>query len=131
VHLVEIDDVGLEPLEARFRLLDDMEAGEPVIVGAVADLEANLGGDHGALAALLGHDLADDLFGDAAIVDIGGVEQIDTGIEAQVDLALGAGDVGIADLGAAAEGHGAHGDGGDLEPRTAQETVFHMILPQD
>ena len=65
MHDVEVDVVGLEPAEAGFAGFDDMVAGRPAVVRAVAHREGLLGRDQGAVALalerpgeeLLGHPL--------------------------------------------------------------------------
>ena len=62
-------------------------------------------------------------------IDVGGVEDIDAGVEADVDEARGFGDVGVApgleEFVAAAERAGAEAENGDLQTRIAELSVFH------
>jgi len=71
---------------------------EPGVVGAVAHRHARLCGDEDAVAASLER-LADELLGQAGRVDVGGVDQVDARVEAAVDLAAGAGEIGVAGVG--------------------------------
>src|SRR5262249_8739445 len=50
MHLVEVDMIGPETLEAGFRLLDDMPAREAPIVRPLAHREADFGRDERAIA---------------------------------------------------------------------------------
>jgi len=77
--------------------------------------------------------LSDDLLGQAARVRVGGVDEVDAGIEGHRDLPSGAIDIGISDdrcPARSAEGHRAKGEGRDSEPRPAELPIFHAaILP--
>ena len=61
-------------------------------------------------------------------VDVGGVDEVDAGVEAHVDLARRAGGVGVADRGevaAPAEGHGAEREDGDAQAGASEVSMFH------
>ena len=127
VHLVEVDVVRAHAAQARLAGADDVVAREPGVVGAVAHRHARLGGEQHAVAAAA-QGAPDDLLGEAAGVDVGGVDQVDARLEAHVDLAGRAFDVGRADVGelvAAAEGHGAEGEGGHPETRAPELAIVH------
>ena len=72
---------------------------------------------------------AEDVFGEAVGVDVGGVEEVDAGFDADVDEAGGFCDVGGApgfeEFVAAAEGAGAEAEDGDFEAGVAELSVFH------
>ena len=91
----------------------------------------DLGGDE-RLVALALERLAQDLLRAAVGVDVGGVEQVDAGLEADVHQPRGLGDVGCAPglekLVAAAERAGAKAENGNLEAGASQKTVFHGRL---
>jgi hypothetical protein len=83
--------------------------------------------------AIFTQHFAEDFFGDPGIVDIGGVVEIYTRIEAHIDLSCRICLAGIADLGAAAEGHGAHGQDRDFQSRPSEVAIFHdhsSFVPQ-
>jgi hypothetical protein len=86
VHLVEIDDVGLQPPQGSLGFLDDPRLAGVAKRLAVLPVQSDLGGDVDALApAPLGQRLADDFLGTAEAVDRRGVDQIDAAIERGVD----------------------------------------------
>ena len=60
-----------------------------------------LRGDQHVALALAAERLADDLLGDAGGIDIGGVDEVDAGIDAEVDLPARVVEAGGADLGKA------------------------------
>ena len=131
MHLIEVDDVGAQALEARLAFADEVPAGEAAIVRALAHRKARLGRDQHAGLALRSHRLAEQLFGPAAGIDIGGVDQIDAGVGDDVDQPAHFVERDVADFGEvslAAEGHGAHRQHRDLEARIAQLPVFHRPL---
>ena len=128
MDLVEVDDVGLEPLEARLAGIDEMVARQAAVIRAIAHRKPRLGGDEYVALALAAERLADDLLRGAARIDIGGVDQVDAGVEAEVDLAARLGEADIADLGEgalAAHRHGAHGEHRHFEAGPAEQAVFH------
>ena len=74
------------------------------------------------LRPVLQEHLAHDVLGQPAGVDVGGVDEVDPGLQAHVDLPSGLVHIGRADAGepaAAAERHRAHGERGDPQARTA------------
>ena len=58
---IDVDDIGLEPLQAPFAFADQMMARQAFVVGAVADPHARLGGDKHIVLTLAAERLADDL----------------------------------------------------------------------
>ena len=96
-----------------------------------AGLAEDLGGDHDAVARYLEvlEGLAGDLLGQPARIDVGGVDEVDAGVERLADQALGVGLLEVADLApyalAAAEGHGAEAEFGDEKAGAAQGMVAH------
>ena len=80
VDLVEVDPVGAEAAQAGFALLDDPAARVAELVRAVAHRAVHLGREHDLVAAAFER-LADDLLGLAARVDVGGVDEVDAGVE--------------------------------------------------
>lgn len=65
------------------------------MVGIVVEGPADLGGQHDVVAAAIER-LADDLLGLAGGVDVGGVDEVDAGVEGGVDDADGVVVVGVA-----------------------------------
>src|ERR1700690_3767316 len=98
------------------------------IVGAVAHGESGFGGDEKAVA-FTGDSFAEDFFGEAAGVDVCGVEEVDAGFEADVNEARGFGDVtgapGFEKFVAAAERAGAETENGNLQAGMAELSEFH------
>src|SRR5690606_7789008 len=120
VELVEVDVVRLEPLEAGVHGPADVDRGELVVVGpdlAVgAHVPVHLGGDDDLVppAAALGEPVADDALGAALVltpaVDVGGVEEVDPGVQRRVYDGVAAGLVGLR-----TEVHRAEDESADLE----------------
>ena len=118
-----------EPLQAGLAGADQMMARGPAVVRPLAHGKARLGGDQHAALALAPQRLADDLLRGAGRIDIGRVDQIDPGIDAEIDLPARLLHADIAHLGEvplAAHGHGAEGDGGDLQAGAAEQAIFHV-----
>ena len=102
-------------------------AGEAGVVGPVAHRHPRLGRQQHVVAAVAQR-APDDLLRCAGGVHVGRVDQVHAGVEAHVDLAAGAVDIGAADvreLAAAAEGHRAEREGRDAEAGAAELAVFH------
>jgi hypothetical protein len=103
-------------------------------LGPLAHRIARLGSDEHAALARAAERLADNFFRSAGGIDIGGVDQIDAGINDKIDEAAHVGEPNIADLGEAAlapESHRPHRQRGDLEARIAKPAVFHEISLSD
>ena len=84
VHLVEVDPVGAQAPQRALDLADDPAARDAALVGVVAHRSPELRGQDDVVAAALER-LADDLLGLAGRVDVGGVDEVDAGIEGAVD----------------------------------------------
>src|SRR5690606_17615894 len=84
VHLVEVDVVGAQAPQAVLAGPHDPapRVAGPVGVGPHGPVE--LGGDHQVVAPA-GDGLAQDLLGLAGRVDVGGVDEVDAGVEGGVD----------------------------------------------
>src|SRR5205823_428852 len=88
VHLVQIDAIGLEPAEAAFARLADMQGAAAAIVHASAHTALVFGGEDDLLALVTvgGEPAAEDLLRDAFVrfsaappsVDVGGVPEVDS-----------------------------------------------------
>ena len=70
----------LEPPQRVLDLGDDPAAGDAALVGVLAHRAPELGGQHDVVAAALER-LADDLLRLAGGVDVGGVDEVDPGVE--------------------------------------------------
>src|SRR5580704_4056292 len=130
VHVVDVDVIDRESAEAGFAGLDEMLARGAEVVRAVAHRESGFGGDENAVA-FAADGFAEDFFGEAAGVDIGSVEEIDAGFEANVDESRSFGDVagtpGFEKFVAAAKGAGAETENGNLQAGMAELSEFHNI----
>jgi hypothetical protein len=72
--------------------------------------------------------LAENLFRESGGVDIRGVEEVDAGVDAKVDLAACAREIRRARLGEVAlpaEGHRSETQSGNLESRATELTIVH------
>jgi hypothetical protein len=110
VHLVQVDVIGAQAAQAGLAAGDDVVKGQAGVVRAVAHGHPDLGGEQ-QLVPAAPQDLAHDLLGLAAGVDVGGVDEVDPGVQAHVHLPAGLLHVGRADvleIPAAAERHRAH-----------------------
>jgi hypothetical protein len=85
VDLVEVDPVGPEPAQRVLDLADDPATRVAALVGIVAHVAVNLRREHDVVAPPAGESLADDLLRLAARVDVGGVDEVDAGVERAVD----------------------------------------------
>ena len=85
VHLVEVDPVGAQPPQRVLDRADDPAARVALLVGVLAHRVVELGGEDDVVAAAAGERLADDLLGLALPVDVGGVDEVDPGVERRVD----------------------------------------------
>src|SRR5665647_419826 len=137
MDLVEVDVVGAEAAQAGIDGLHDVLTPEPHVVdvagagrGRVAHRAAELGGDHDGLAGdACGLERPpQDLLGLATRVHVGGVEEVDAGVERGAHQRVGAGLVEHADAHhTMAEGHGTEAELRDAESAGTQVPVFHPI----
>jgi hypothetical protein len=97
--LVEVDVVGLQAPKRGVDLLVDLRGRQPAVGGVVRHLAPHLGGQDVGVAGAAGEDLAPGALRGAPAVDVGGVEEVDAGLEGGV----GAG-AGLLELYAAREG---------------------------
>ena len=129
VHLVEIDPVGAEASEAVLARPDDVPSARAVGVGLrVRDerpgrhVEVALGGQDDLVAPAACEGLGDDLLALAGGVHVGGVDEVDAGVERLVDDADAVVVIGVA---VAAEHHGAEARRGDAHAGTAEDAMGH------
>ena len=131
VRLVEVDVVRAQAPEARLALRGSGVAGRgrsrwahppPACATFVARSSSS---------RRPGDRLAEYLLGLAVGVHVGGVEEVDAGVEAHVHLPGRAGDVGVADhaeIAAPTEGHRAEGQGRDVTDRSVLDDDTPWIL---
>ena len=84
VRLVEVDVVGLQPRQRGVDLLGDLRRGEAPVVGVVGHLAPHLGREDVGVTRAAREDLAPRRLGCAAAVDVGGVEEVDSGLEGRI-----------------------------------------------
>ena len=84
VQLQQVDIVGAEPPQRVVHRLDQARARGADIVRPVAHRQRGLGRDQHRVAPALDR-LAEHLFRRAVRIDVGGVEEVDAGFEADVD----------------------------------------------
>ena len=131
VHLVEIDVIGPQPPQACLALRDDVETGQSLIVRPGAHRKPDLGRNNQPVAPAVER-FAENLLRSSLRIGVGGVHRVDARIEADVEQALRARNVGRAPLrkGAdATERRRAKGERGELEARAAKKPVFHGDHP--
>ena len=137
VDLVEVDVIGLQPLQAALNRVHDVPARGAAVIGPWPHVAEHLGGQHHILA---GHadvlqGLADPGLGLAERIDVGGVDEVDATLQGladdRVDLVL----VQPADrlpdprAGLAAKGHRPQADFGHEQACAAKLIVFHGGVP--
>jgi hypothetical protein len=77
--------------------------------------------------------MAQNLLGPPVGIGVGGVEQVDAAVDADIHKALGLFLLGVADHGhhaQPAEGHGAKAQDRNTEPALPQQPSFHRDPPQ-
>lgn len=130
---IEIDMVGLQPLQRILDRLQDPAARKPLAVGP--EFGADLGDDDGLVARPAGlfQPFADDRFGFAALiarrpggVDISRIDGVEPGIEKGVEQRKG----GLF-VGGPAEDIAAEDKGRDCQVGTAKSQFFHGFAPLD
>ena len=121
MHLVEVDPVGAQAPQRVLDLGDDPAPRDAAAVGIVTHRAPELRGQHDVVAAAL-QGLADDLLRLAGGVDVGGVDEVDPGIQRAVDDADRVVVVGVAPC---AEHHRAEAELRDLDAGASERAVFH------
>ncbi len=133
VDLVEVQVVGLEPLQAAVHLVDDVSAAQPRLVDAGRHAPAHLAGQHhlAAVHPQVLEGLAQQPFAGAHGIDVGGVEEVHAAFEraphqgGRLRLLLAAD--GLPDA-LAAEGHGAEAQLRDQRSGPAEGSIAHASL---
>jgi hypothetical protein len=129
MQLIQIDMAAAQAPETCFAPGDDMMPRQRGIVRTLAHAKTHFARDKYRLApALCLHRLTENFFRQAAGVDVGGVHKVHAGIDAEIKLAFRPGNIGGARLlerAAAAEGHGAEGECGNLQAGAAELAILH------
>src|SRR5690606_3553924 len=135
VHLVEVDDVRLQPAERVLAGAEDVLPGQAGVVGAdraapEPDGEAALRREEDAVA-LAGDPRAGQLLAAALAVHVGGVDEVHPAVDRAVDhasrLVVARGDALHERLGLT-EGHGPEAHDRDLQAAPAELTQLHVAL---
>jgi hypothetical protein len=116
MYLIQVEIVGAEPLEGVLDRAQDPLPRPAAVVRLVAHGHEELRGQHHLVAAAL-KCLTEDLLRDAAGVDVGGVDEVDAGVECVVDDADRVGAVLVAPR---AEHHRAQAQRADRHPGPSQ-----------
>ncbi len=129
VDLVEVDVVGAEAAEAVVDLGHDRLAGQAVRVGSRPHPPVHLGREHDLVTpGEVGERPADDLLAGAVGVDVGGVEEVDPGLQRLPDQRarglLVEGPLVHAPVGQTV-GHAAQTDPRDVQARRTELHVLH------
>ena len=124
VEQVEVEVVGAEPPQAVLHLAEDVVAAAAPLVGPLSHGPPHLGGQHHLVAPVL-EGLAHDALGFAAVVHIGGVDEIDAAIQGLVNDADG-----FFLVGGATEHHGAQAQARNLDAGSWQDGIVHCCSPQ-
>jgi hypothetical protein len=126
VDLVEVDAIRLQPAQAVLDLPHQPPPGVATHVAVLTHRRMGLGGEHDVVAAASGEGCADDLLGFAGRVHVGGVDEVDAGIEGAMDD----GDrVVVVAVAPGAEHHGAEAQRADVHPCRSECAVLHRSRP--
>jgi hypothetical protein len=88
--LVEVDVIGTEPPQRCVELLEHVLAGQAAFGGPLPHREEHLRREHVRRASRARQRRSDDLFGPAACILVGRVEEVDTQVTCTLDASLGA-----------------------------------------
>jgi hypothetical protein len=124
VYLVEVDPICAQPPQRRLDRLHDPAARATTAVRIVAHRHEELGRQDDIVAAAP-ECLADDLLRLAGRLDVGGVDEVDSGVERGMDDPDRVVVVGVAP---GAEHHRAEAELRDLDAGASQGAKFHELL---
>ena len=128
MHLIDVDDIGLEAAKRIFELLAEPRRRRVAQDLAASPVEPDLGGDDRTFSAAALKRLTDQFLGTAEAIDRRGVDEIDAVVERGVNRADR-----VAFLRAApqpsADGPGAKSDARGIEGQAGDLDVFHVVLP--
>ena len=122
VDLVQVDVVDAEPAQAVVAGGHDPAARVSLRVRVLTHLAVHLRGEHHLVPLRLCQRLADDLLGLTEGVHVGGVDEVDAGIDGGMDDADGVVVVRVAE---GSEHHRPEAEGADLEAGPSEGAVFH------
>ncbi len=130
VDVVEVDVVGVEPVERPFDLRSNVLARE-ILVELALHRPIHLAGDHDVLAFVVVEPLADPAFALAAAVAIGGVNEVDPVVPRRVEqvVCLLAGRLDGSVFRLEAEPPRPEAELGHLCPGRTKRLVVHSIHP--
>ena len=117
--LVEIDVVHPESCKGCIELLLDLRARQALVLGR--HRKEQLGGEHIAVSRNVSQQFPQHLLRGAAAIDIGCIDEIDTGVEGRVQT--GAGSI-LLDAGSVGQ-PGSEGDLRDRQVAVSQSAIFH------
>src|SRR6267154_3741114 len=124
MNLVKVDIVGLKATERVFDGSREPASRAATLVGIVAHRRESLGGEHDVVSSAFQR-LADDLFGFALAVPVGGVDEVDAEVERPVN---DPGALVVIGIGQLSEHHRAKAVGADHYPGPAERAVTHACL---
>jgi len=124
MHLVKVDPVGLQSLQRSLDLPDDPAPGVARLIGVLTHGAMELRGEHHAVAAPTGEGPADDLLRLPSRVDIGGVDEVDPGVQGPVD---DAGPRLVVGLTPGAEHHRAETEGAYMDAGASECSQVHAL----
>ena len=119
VQIVDVDEIGAEPLQAFLGGLQHPAPRQPAAIGIVADLVGEFCRKDPALP-VVGNGATDHLFRFPAIIGIRSIDEVDSGL-ARFDDDPRRGRL----VGGAAEHHGAEADRRDFQAAAAECAVVH------
>jgi hypothetical protein len=125
VDLVQVDPVGVQPPQRVLDLADDPAPRVALLVGVLAHGAMDLGGEDDVVAPAAGQRLADDLLGLALGVDVGGVDEVDPGVQGPVDDPDALVVVGVAPV---AEHHRAEAELADRDTGASERAMLRGLL---
>src|SRR6476620_3577799 len=127
MHLIDVDDIGLEAAKRIFELLAEPRRRRLAQDLATSPVEPDLGGDDRTRSAPALKRLADKLLGTAEAIDRRGVDEIDAVVERGVN-----GVDRVAFLSAApqpsADGPGAKADARGIEGQAGDLDMVHVFI---
>src|ERR1035437_6551695 len=122
MDLIEIDVVGAQPAQALLTCRHDPSARVPLSIRVTPHGTMHLGGQNDLFPCGLCQGLSDDLLGLTRGVDVGGVDEVDAGIESPVNdadrLVMIGGSPGP-------EHHGPQAQWADFDTGTTEGSKFH------
>jgi hypothetical protein len=121
VDLVQVDVIGAQAAQAVLARADDPAPRVSLLVDVVAHPAVHLGGEHHPIPAA-GQGLADDLLRLAGRVHVGGVDEVDPGVQRPLD---DPGRLVMIRIAPGPEHHRAQAKRADLHASGAEHTHLH------